>query len=114
MPQAGVTDPNFGVTRDAEAGAEAVCRCQRNDAATCQEVSFYISGVFDGARLKDDPATAAVRAASNAYGIRIPDDGLAEIGATYSALRRAVERVLEADPAAFDIAVTFGPAPAGH
>ena len=85
---------------------------RRRDLPRGRRSTFLVC--LTGARLKDDPATAAVRSASNAYGIRIPDDGLAEIGATYSALRRAVERVLEADPAAFDIAVTFGPAPAGH
>ncbi len=59
--------------------------------------------------MNDDPATTAVRSASDAYGIRIPDDELTDVAAGYFALRRAVQRVLEADPAAFDIAVTFDP-----
>jgi hypothetical protein len=59
--------------------------------------------------MKNDPATTAVRSASDAYGIRVPDDELAELAAAYSVLRRAVERILEVDPAAFDIAVTFDP-----
>jgi hypothetical protein len=57
----------------------------------------------------DDAAGAAVRGAANAFGITIPDDELGELVVTYSTLRCAVERVLGADDAAFDIAVTFDP-----
>ena len=70
----------------------------------------YIADVSNGGpQMNDDPATTAVRSASSAYRIKIPDDELVEVVAGYSALRRAVARVLEADPAAFDIAVTFDP-----
>jgi hypothetical protein len=59
--------------------------------------------------MTDDTAATAVRTAATAYGIKIPDDELADVVATHDALRRAVARVLDADTATVDVAVTFDP-----
>lgn len=59
--------------------------------------------------MSDDTVVTAVRDRLNVYELSVPDGELIALADAYSALRRAAERVLAAEPIDFDIAVTFDP-----